>query len=579
MGMTNFRASLRKRYSALTGERDDLHLRIERVKQDIVRLDEMEARIPELEKLIEAAAMLLKDNDPEWDAEETPALKPWTHHIPVPFGQCGRRGLRIARMSEEEAIDVFVALRYTETDGEPFCPQCGCKVVYRVNRTIRNRRTGEVTGRSRKYTCAECTHQFSPTSGTIFHGRKLEHRDILFGIALWINGAKGKRINHDGNDVKNYGEAAYSRDGISTNWAESAHSRIKRSQMGVHHHIAGKYLEGYADEMTWREDMRRMSNGEQFLQLVTAGLHHPRSKRMVGKWRGRAKKCAIRSGPKERMEKCGRFYRESLCLRLSRPRSNMGLKIAEIDNLIGDDQGAALIAVQLEYRDLHATGSGPCSGAAQRLAPVDGDRSAVFCIERSHHIARRVTASDQLYSNCSASRGFDEAVELRAGNAGLAADNSLSIKRGERENSFHLGQRHTYPTRDVWYRENLPMSDMAVEQGLYLKTLTKRESIAHMATTVMEYLMVKGRYQEAITVGYAILDSYPRDGYTMVKMGTAAGEIMQRDFVQKYPRGSQWPLGEAAKFQHWQELNELTFRKATRLGWEQPSEIRTNKAP
>src|SRR3546814_1123946 len=61
-----------------------------------------------------------------------------------------------------------------------------------------------------------------------------------------------------------------------------------------------------------------------------------------------------------------------------------------------------------------------------------------------------------------------------------------------------------YPTRDVWYRENLPMSDMAVEQGLYLKTLTKRESIAHMATTVMEYLMVKGRYQEAIAVGYAI---------------------------------------------------------------------------
>lgn len=318
-------------------------------------------------------------------------------------------------MSEEEAIDVFVALRYTESDGEPFCPQCGCKVVYRVNRTIKNRRTGEVTGKSRKYTCAECTHQFSPTSGTIFHGRKLEHRDILFGIALWINGAKGKaalelcrqlninvksafvieqklrevigsiqhavklkgeiegdatyvggyvkpanfkkhrrdrrraanqsgkkqaitvlrerggrtrafvkteketaeimrdivemgsslifdetkgfdgldaifdvkRINHDGNDVKNYGEAAYSRDGVSTNWAESAHSRIKRSQMGVHHHIAGKYLEGYADEMTWREDVRRMSNGEQFLQLMTAGLHHPRSKRMVGKWQRR----------------------------------------------------------------------------------------------------------------------------------------------------------------------------------------------------------------------------------------------------------------------------------------------------
>src|SRR3546814_19962299 len=107
------------------------------------------------------------------------------------------------------------------------------------------------------------------------------------------------------------------------------------------------------------------------------------------------------------------------------------------------------------------------------------------------------------------------------------------------------------------------MSDMAVEQGLYLRTLTKRESIAHMATTVMEYLMVKGRYQEAISVGYAILDSYPRDGYTMVKMGTAAAQIMQRDFVQKYPGRTQWPQGEAAMFQHWQELNEIKIGRAS----------------
>src|SRR3546814_7468564 len=70
-----------------------------------------------------------------------------------------------------------------------------------------------------------------------------------------------------------------------------------------------------------------------------------------------------------------------------------------------------------------------------------------------------------------------------------------------------------YPTRDVWYRENLPMSDMAVEQGLYLKTLTKRESIAHMATTVMEYLMVKGRYQERSEEHKSELQSLMRNSY------------------------------------------------------------------
>src|SRR3546814_3715540 len=57
-----------------------------------------------------------------------------------------------------------------------------------------------------------------------------------------------------------------------------------------------------------------------------------------------------------------------------------------------------------------------------------------------------------------------------------------------------------YPTRDVWYRENLPMSDMAVEQGLYLKTLTKRESIAHMARSEEH----TSELQSLMSISYAV---------------------------------------------------------------------------
>lgn len=58
-------------------------------------MHEPETRVPELGQLIVAAKMLLKDNDPDWNPEDTPAVKPWTHHIPVPFGQCGRRGMKV----------------------------------------------------------------------------------------------------------------------------------------------------------------------------------------------------------------------------------------------------------------------------------------------------------------------------------------------------------------------------------------------------------------------------------------------------------------------------------------------------
>jgi hypothetical protein len=38
---------------------------------------------------------------------------------------------------------------------------------------------------------------------------------------------------------------------------------MRRAEIGHHHHIAGQYLLRYAQEASWREDNRRMSNGEQ----------------------------------------------------------------------------------------------------------------------------------------------------------------------------------------------------------------------------------------------------------------------------------------------------------------------------
>ena len=63
-----------------------------------------------------------------------------------------------------------------------------------------------------------------------------------------------KRINH---------QEAYSLDGACTNWAESYFSRLRRAETGHHHHIAGPYLLRYAQEASWREDNRRVTNGEQ----------------------------------------------------------------------------------------------------------------------------------------------------------------------------------------------------------------------------------------------------------------------------------------------------------------------------
>lgn len=86
------------------------------------------------------------------------------------------------------------------------------------------------------------------------------------------------RINH---------QEAYSHDGALTNQAESFFSRIRRAEIGMHHHIAGPYLESYALEMAWREDTRKINNGEQFLLVILASLSHPVSRAWKGYWERR----------------------------------------------------------------------------------------------------------------------------------------------------------------------------------------------------------------------------------------------------------------------------------------------------
>ena len=55
--------------------------------------------------------------------------------------------------------------------------------------------------------------------------------------------------------------------------AESFFSRLRRAEIGTHHHIAGPYLASYAAEMDWREDNRRVANGDQYRAIVAAARY------------------------------------------------------------------------------------------------------------------------------------------------------------------------------------------------------------------------------------------------------------------------------------------------------------------
>ena len=89
-----------------------------------------------------------------------------------------------------------------------------------------------------------------------------------------------RRINH---------EDAYSADGACTNDAESYFSRLRRAEIGHYHSVAGQYLLRYAQESSWREDHRRMSNGEQVQRIASLAMAKKASPDFTGYWQRHVK--------------------------------------------------------------------------------------------------------------------------------------------------------------------------------------------------------------------------------------------------------------------------------------------------
>lgn len=87
-----------------------------------------------------------------------------------------------------------------------------------------------------------------------------------------------KRVNH---------QVEYrSDDGVTTNMAESYFSRFRRMQYGQVHKFGIMYLNHYANEAAYREDNRRMSNGEMFFDILMKCAETRTSRDFGGYWQG-----------------------------------------------------------------------------------------------------------------------------------------------------------------------------------------------------------------------------------------------------------------------------------------------------
>lgn len=123
------------------------------------------------------------------------------------------------------------------------------------------------------------------------------------------------------------------------------------------------------------------------------------------------------------------------------------------------------------------------------------------------------------------------------------------------------------PSRGVWIRQNMPMTDKAIESGIYLQPLERDGVFAAMASTVMEHAMAQQRYDDVISIADQILEFDDRNIAAILSKASAYGMKMEIEFHRRYPNSADVPAFLATTYKQYSEHNLSGFQHAENLGW------------
>jgi len=124
-----------------------------------------------------------------------------------------------------------------------------------------------------------------------------------------------------------------------------------------------------------------------------------------------------------------------------------------------------------------------------------------------------------------------------------------------------------HPARDAWYREQMPMTDQAIANGVYLQPLTKKETVALMATTLAEHYVERKEFDKVITISDLVLEYYPKDVSSMIRKSNAYYDLASKYYVGKYRSPGEIPDRAKSHYQYLLQNKRFWGAKAEALGW------------
>lgn len=119
------------------------------------------------------------------------------------------------------------------------------------------------------------------------------------------------------------------------------------------------------------------------------------------------------------------------------------------------------------------------------------------------------------------------------------------------------------------YQRDFAITDQAIQSGIYLQSLTRRESIVVMMDTLMEFYGQQGEQQLRIATAQLALSAYPKDVGAMLHQASAYQRIMKQRYLDRYASFAQMTRDQIENYQRLGQAVEHWGGQAEELGWRQ----------
>ena len=150
-----------------------------------------------------------------------------------------------------------------------------------------------------------------------------------------------------------------------------------------------------------------------------------------------------------------------------------------------------------------------------------------------------------------------------------AAPNHVFVKYRDHEGKFFNLETTSGAgfARDEWMRQQFPMTDESIALGIYMRPLTKKETVAVMVGTLLEFYDRQGMQDQRIALARFAAQHSPKDVSFILHEHQAYFAKWKQEFTSKYPTPNDIPMDKRPLFMEYEGRMKALYEQAYALGW------------